>query len=494
MQPALSCCRSWTRGFCRELQANLTLYLGIIIQGFNMGYSAVAIPDIELEWKESLVSSSSSFIPVIEASQEQLSWFGKVNMFMIILRTLKFSASSVNIGQIFGCLIGGYCGGKFGPKKTMLLFSFPAIISWLGIAFSPYLGFLILGRVVCGFCAAISIANSSLLVAQYSSTRWRGAFLSLYGLMIGIGILIAYSLGAALYWRYVAAFPTCLLLLYILGLSRLPESPIWMLGHKGASDTKEALIWLRGTDDVDNEMKELVLTKESQDKGLNLSQALRNISRPDIHRPFLICLTNFAFVRFAGPFAIVFYAVNIFQESGIDVDVHVAAVIVAAVRVLGGIMAIFFIQKIPRVKLVMIMMSTMSLSMIVLGTVMYLKENGAQSDTLRILPVICIMLYMFAFGAGAAPLQWVFLGELLPPEYKVLSGIITSFSTLAVFIVTQLFPTLLEVILPSGTYWMFGGVALVSNLFYALVVPETKGKSILEIRNIFTGNTPNTPA
>ena len=79
MLPGLECFRS--RGFCRELQANLTLYLGIIIQGFNMGFSAVAVPDIQLEWSQGLASSSSSLIPAIEASQEDLSWFGKVTKF-----------------------------------------------------------------------------------------------------------------------------------------------------------------------------------------------------------------------------------------------------------------------------------------------------------------------------------------------------------------------------------------------------------------------------
>ena len=33
----------------RELQAILTLYLGTILTGYNLGFSAVAIPDIKEE-------------------------------------------------------------------------------------------------------------------------------------------------------------------------------------------------------------------------------------------------------------------------------------------------------------------------------------------------------------------------------------------------------------------------------------------------------------
>ena len=64
-------------GLIRELQAILTLYLGTVCGGFNMGFSAVAIPDIKLEW-ELRGNTTSSFIPEIEASNEDLSWFGKI--------------------------------------------------------------------------------------------------------------------------------------------------------------------------------------------------------------------------------------------------------------------------------------------------------------------------------------------------------------------------------------------------------------------------------
>ena len=57
----------------RETFAILTLYLGTILGGYNMGFSAIAIPDI----KNEMMTNSTSFIPKILASNDQLSWFGK---------------------------------------------------------------------------------------------------------------------------------------------------------------------------------------------------------------------------------------------------------------------------------------------------------------------------------------------------------------------------------------------------------------------------------
>ena len=77
------------------------------------------------------------------------------------------SASSVNIGQIVGCLLGGYCGGRFGPKRTILASCVPAALGWIIIASSPHLATLILGRVLCGIAGCFMDPNCSLLVARY---------------------------------------------------------------------------------------------------------------------------------------------------------------------------------------------------------------------------------------------------------------------------------------------------------------------------------------
>ena len=78
-----------------------------------------------------------------------------------------------------------------------------------------------------------------------SSAKWRGAFLSLLSLFIGFGILLCYSLGIGLYWRYVASVPPILYIILGIVLFLIPESPIWLLGHKGELDARKALQWLR---------------------------------------------------------------------------------------------------------------------------------------------------------------------------------------------------------------------------------------------------------
>ena len=241
----------------------------------------------------------------------------------------------------------------------------------------------------------------------------------------------------------------------------------------------------RDTEDVSEEISQIKEAMEQQSHGLTMTEAVRNLARSDVRTPFLLLIANFFFVMFSGPFAIIFYSIEIFQNIAAGLDKHLASIVVAVIRVMGGILGIFLIQKLPRVRLAMLMMTLMSLSMTVLGVILYIRTFSPPSLLLDVLPVISVTFYMFCFGAGAGPLQWVFLGELLPREYKVLSGVITSLATCAIFIVTKIFPSLTASLSPHGTYWLFAAIGLSSNLLYYFFMPETKGKTAAEIKQYF---------
>ena len=152
----------------RELGAILTVYLGTLLSGYSSGFSAVALPGMREEMGTN-TNHTHSFLPPVQLTEEQLSWFGNYEDTTQSSPHphCSLSASSLNIGQMAGCLIGGYSGGRFGPKRTILASCLPAALGWVIIASSPYFAGLVLGRVLCGLSSSFSSANCSLLVAQY---------------------------------------------------------------------------------------------------------------------------------------------------------------------------------------------------------------------------------------------------------------------------------------------------------------------------------------
>ena len=79
----------------------------------------------------------------------------------------------------------------------------------------------------------------------------------------------------------------------------------------------------------------------------------------------------------------------------------------------------------------------------------------------------------------------MFVGELLPPEYKVLAGLATGLTVIAVFVLVKTFHLLLLVAGPHGTFLMFAAVAMTANIFLYYLMPETKGKSLLDVKERF---------
>ena len=57
-----------------QIQAIFTCYLGSLLTGFSVAFSAIAIPGIKLDRVH-----QTSFVGSIEVSNEHLSWFGKIS-------------------------------------------------------------------------------------------------------------------------------------------------------------------------------------------------------------------------------------------------------------------------------------------------------------------------------------------------------------------------------------------------------------------------------
>lgn len=65
----------------------------------------------------------------------------------------------VNVGAMFGSLIGGWAIDKFGRKGTIMLCAIPFELGWLLISYAQNVAMLYTGRIITGLgCGVISLA------------------------------------------------------------------------------------------------------------------------------------------------------------------------------------------------------------------------------------------------------------------------------------------------------------------------------------------------
>ena len=93
-----------------------------------------------------------------------------------------------------------------------------------------------------------------------------------------------------------------------------------------------------------------------------------------------------------------------------------------------------------------------------------------------------ILVFIAAFSMAMGPMPWIIISEIFPARIRGRAasvGVLTLWA--AIFVVAQTFPMLKADVGLTVTYFIYSGCSFISCLFAALVLPETKGKTLEQI-------------
>jgi SP family myo-inositol transporter-like MFS transporter 13 len=97
---------------------------------------------------------------------------------------------------------------------------------------------------------------------------------------------------------------------------------------------------------------------------------------------------------------------------------------------------------------------------------------------------LCLYLASFAFGLTSMP--WIINSEIFPTHLRATgNSLATATNWICNLGVSLSFLTLTENITEAGTFWLYGGISIVATVYTYYALPETKGKSLEEIEDIF---------
>jgi SP family facilitated glucose transporter-like MFS transporter 8 len=118
-----------------------------------------------------------------------------------------------------------------------------------------------------------------------------------------------------------------------------------------------------------------------------------------------------------------------------------------------------------------------------LGVFFYLKDHGTHLNWLSLISLFGYVIF-FALGLGAIP--WIIMSEVFPERVRgIASSVATVLNWVCSFLLTKFFSQMKEALTEYGTFWFFSAVCFGCAVFVALVVPETKGRSLEEIEASF---------
>ncbi|KAH7438969.1 hypothetical protein KP509_04G039000 [Ceratopteris richardii] len=323
-------------------------------------------------------------------------------------------------------------------------------------------------------------------IGETAPVQLRGTLGTANQFSVTFGILLAYLIGMAVPWRSLAIVGAIPCALLVIGLFFIPESPRW-LAKSGRTDAfKEALKALRGqrTDVVveAEDIEESVADDNRQPK-VNLF----DLFQKKYQKPLIISVGLLTFQQLGGINALIFYSGTIFTSAGFpSSDIGSLSLAVLQVAMTG--IAAALVEKAGRRLLLMLSAAGTTVTCFLVGLSYYVQANTASADVqtyMGYLSLSSLLVYVAFFSLGLGPLPWVVMSEVFPSNVKGRAGsLATVLNWLFAWVVTLTFNLLLTWSAP-GAFGIYTVISALTVVFVAFIVPETRGKSLEEIQQIF---------
>ncbi|KAG5684032.1 hypothetical protein PVAND_013285 [Polypedilum vanderplanki] len=400
--------------------------------------------------------------------------------------------SSLNLGAAAMCIPIGVIINLIGRKGSMLALVIPFILGWGLLIWAQHLSMLIIARVFIGIsCGGFCVA-APLFIGEIAQKDIRGTLGSFFQLMITIGILFVYAVGAGLkvYWLSIICgiIPIVFAAVFIF----MPESPTYLVMKDESQKAAKSLKWLRGEQyDPAEEIAELQNDiEERKAQSVSFAEAM---SRKTTIRGLIISLGLMFFQQVSGINAVIFYTNTIFDAANTGIEPALATIIIGVMQVIATFVSTMIVDRAGRRILLLISDSIMALCTLALGIYFYLQaQNEDNVKNLGWLPILSLCVFIVCFSLGFGPVPWIMIGELFAPDVKGLGASLNgTLNWLLAFVITKTFVNLTAALGRGGTFWLFSGLSILGTIFVFFVVPETKGKTLIEIQTMLAGEKPN---
>ena len=438
-------------------------------------------------------------------------------------RTIENIVSALLWGAVFGVLISGFFSLRLGRRGTILISALVFAAGSVFCALAPSPGALIVARFFLGIAVGMASFVAPLYLSEIAPQSVRGALISMYQLMITIGIVIAFlsdtffasyanlqplattisesvsSIAGgrgqmvmeayfAMPWRWMLGVIAIPAVLMFLGMLFLPESPRWLVLKKRIGEARAVLRRLASSDaEAGRELEDIQSSLQMEQKGFRLFRDNRHF-----RRAVFLGIGLQVIQQFTGINVIMYYAPRILNEAGFNTTAEQmwGTVLIGTINVLATFIAIAFVDRLGRKPIMYAGFAVMGLGMLSLGALFHLGI-GAGNTTMSYLAVASLVVFIIGFAMSAGPIIWILCAEIFPlagRDFGITCSTVTNWTANA--IVGMTFLTMLNVLGPGNTFLLYGALNAVFIVFFLTLVPETKDVSLESIEKKLLAGAP----
>ncbi|MHA7239230.1 sugar porter family MFS transporter [Arthrobacter sp. TMS1-12-1] len=417
--------------------------------------------------------------------------------FELSASVLGFTVAITLLGCAAGAWFAGGFADRWGRKKVMVAAAFLFAVNSVGSALAVSEWDLMAWRLVGGVAIGIASVIVPGYIAEIAPSKWRGGLASVQQLAITIGIFVALLSDASLataaggaandFWWGLSAWRWMLLVgvvpAVVYGVLALviPESPQFLIRANRDRDAAQILSRVSGVEDTEARIRQIRESFDREDRA-----SYRDLRGPALGlQPILwVGMAIAALQQLVGINAIFYYSTTLWKSVGFsESDSFTTSVITSIINVAMTFVAIFFVDRIGRRKLLLAGSIGMTAGLLA-ATLAFLQADGSGEDLA--LPgmwgpiaLVGANLFVIFFAATWGPVMWVTLGEMFPNRIRSIAlGVATMVNWVFNFIVTLTFPWVSENFGLWVMYAAFTVFAVLSFVFVRTRLPEFAGKDL----------------
>ncbi|MCP1117138.1 sugar porter family MFS transporter [Robbsia andropogonis] len=411
--------------------------------------------------------------------------------FHLNYRQQEWVTAAILLGAVIGALSSTNLSARIGRRRTIMIVSAIYCVGVVAAALAPNVSSLMVARLVLGFAVGGSTQIVPTYIAELAEPEKRGRLVTYFNVSIGIGILLAAIVGVAgqhvFKWRWMIGVAVVPSLALLLGMTKLPFSPRWLVTQDRMEDAKVELSKVRETERaVRRELDDIrsLVKKEEQ----NDVRGWRALGQPWVRPALVAGLGVAAFTQLSGIEMMIYYTPTFLKNAGFGASSALwAALGVALTYLVMTWLGKMFVDHIGRRRLTLWMMPGAVIALLVLGAVLHFNLMGAAQSWWI---VACLIVFMIFNSGGIQVVGWLTGAEIYPVAIRdAATGAHAAMLWGSNLLLTGTALTMTHWLGVGGAMWVYAGLNAAGWLFVYFLVPETGGKSLEDIERALKHNT-----
>ena len=427
-----------------------------------------------------------------------------------------FTSASALIGCIIGSALSGLLATNLGRKKSLIIAGLLFFVSALGSMEPEFLFFehgvpssslLIMFniyRIIGGIGVGLASAICPMYIGEVAPYKIRGMLVSWNQFAIIFGQLVVYFVNffilgehvqplveemgkgiaainpAAQWtvttgWRYMFGSEAVPAGLFALLICFVPETPRYLVSIGKDQEALGVLSKINGSSKSPNILREIKETMVVKTEKLMTYGSLC----------IFVGIMLSVFQQVVGINAVLYYAPRIFGDMSME-DPMMITVIMGISNILFTLVAIFTVEKWGRKPL--LITGSLGMALGAFGVAATFGHAGVEWVT-----SLSLLIYAACFMFSWGPICWVLIAEIFPNTIRGKAvAIAVAFQWIFNFIVSSSFVPMFNMHLKPDddfghwfTYGLYGILCVVAAIFVWKLVPETKGKTLEEMSQMW---------